>query len=111
MIVVSDTTPIISLLKVHRLELLNALYRKIVVPSAVYQELISNSAYEREREEVIHCDFICIGEIQNEESVKILSTVPIHILLRKIAIRINKSRVVTLNNIKVATLLFIGFII
>lgn len=38
-------------------------------------------------------------------------TVPIHILLRKIAIRINKSRVVTLNNIKVATLLFIGFII
>lgn len=75
MIVVSDTTPIISLLKVHRLELLNALYRKIVVPSAVYQELISNSAYEREREEVIHCDFICIGEIQNEESVKILRNV------------------------------------
>lgn len=75
MIVVADTTSIISLLKVHRLELLKALYGKIVVPGAVYQELTSNSAYEMEREEAIHCDFICIGEIQNEESVKILRNV------------------------------------
>lgn len=28
-----------------------------------------------EREEVIHCDYISIGEIQNEESVKILRNV------------------------------------
>lgn len=75
MIVVSDTTPIISFLKVHRLELLKTLYGKIIVPGAVYQELTSNSAYEMEREEVIHCDFISIGEIQNEESVKILRNV------------------------------------
>lgn len=46
MIVVSDTTPILSLLKAGRLELLEKLYRTVVVPEAVYSELTSNIAYK-----------------------------------------------------------------
>lgn len=48
MIVISDTTPIISLLKANHLELLEKLYGNVLIPEAVYQELISNPAYEKE---------------------------------------------------------------
>lgn len=40
MIVISDTTPIISLLKAGQLELLQKLYNKVLMPQAVYRELI-----------------------------------------------------------------------
>ncbi len=39
MIVVSDTTPIISLLKAGQLELLEKLYGNVLIPRAVYREL------------------------------------------------------------------------
>ena len=35
MIVVSDTTPIISLLKCHRLEVLRVLFKENIIPEAV----------------------------------------------------------------------------
>ena len=37
--VISNTTPIISLLKIGKLFLLKELYEKIIVPEAVYNEL------------------------------------------------------------------------
>jgi len=37
--VVSNTTPILSLLKIGKLEILHELYGKIYVPQAVYQEI------------------------------------------------------------------------
>ena len=40
MIVISDTTPIISLLKAGQLELLHKLYKTVLVPQAVYREPI-----------------------------------------------------------------------
>ena len=48
MIVVSDTGPLISLMKAGRLSLLHSLYQEILIPEAVYQELISNRRYENE---------------------------------------------------------------
>ncbi len=39
MIVISDTTPILSLLKAGHLELLEKLYGNVLVPNAVYHEL------------------------------------------------------------------------
>ncbi len=50
MIVVSDTTPIISLLKADCLELLQRLYGKVLIPMAVYKELTENPSYEKEAE-------------------------------------------------------------
>lgn len=75
MIVVSDTTPILSLLKAGRLELLEKLYRTVVVPEAVYSELTSNIAYKEEKEEIEKCPFICVEKIHNVESVRILRDV------------------------------------
>ncbi len=37
--IVSNTTPIISLLKLNRLELLQKLYEQINIPTAVYEEI------------------------------------------------------------------------
>ena len=48
MIVVSDTGPLISLMKAGQLMLLQRLYQEILIPEAVYQELTSNWRYESE---------------------------------------------------------------
>jgi hypothetical protein len=37
--IVSNTTPIISLLKLNRLDLLQKLYKQVYIPSAVYKEI------------------------------------------------------------------------
>lgn len=48
MIVVSDTTPIISLLKAGHLDLLQKLYGVVCIPEAVYQELTTNQVFADE---------------------------------------------------------------
>ena len=53
MIIVSDTTPILSLLKVGRLGLLESLYHEIVVPQAAYDELTRNEEYKNEIKEIV----------------------------------------------------------
>ena len=48
--VVSNTTPIISLLKLNRIEILKELYSQIHIPFAVYQEVEAgkNKGYYQE---------------------------------------------------------------
>ncbi len=46
MIVVSDTTPLIALMKASQLELLQKLFGKILIPKAVYDELTSNATFQ-----------------------------------------------------------------
>ncbi len=75
MIVISDTTPIISLLKAGKLELLEKLYQKVVVPEAVFDELTANADYEDEWEDIIHCSFLSVEKVHNLESVNILRNV------------------------------------
>lgn len=45
MIIVSDTTPIISLTKIKRLELLKELFGNVIIPNAVYRELTSSKSF------------------------------------------------------------------
>lgn len=75
MIVVSDATPILSLLKARRLELLEILYQTVMVPEAVYDELTSNADYKDEREEIMNCTFLSVEKVHNMESVSILRNV------------------------------------
>lgn len=48
MIVVSDTTPLITLMKIGHLDLLEKTFGKIQIPEAVYTELTSNSRFQTE---------------------------------------------------------------
>jgi predicted nucleic acid-binding protein len=42
LIVVSDTSPILNLARIGRLQLLPSLYRQVLIPSAVYEELTAS---------------------------------------------------------------------
>ncbi len=74
MIVVSDTTPVISLMKAGRLELLQRLFDVAYIPEAVYQELITNVNYPEEARKVQECDFLLVEKVENRKSVTILQS-------------------------------------
>lgn len=61
MIVVSDTTPLISLLKIGRLDLLRTLFGEVHVPTAVFEELTQNPRFKDEAEQVRSCPFLKVG--------------------------------------------------
>lgn len=52
MIIISDTTPIISLIKSGHLELLEKLFGEVLIPEAVYGELISNITFKEEAAQI-----------------------------------------------------------
>lgn len=70
MIIVSDTTPLMTLLKCKQLNLLKRMYGKVLIPSAVYSELTDNPLYQEEAEIIRNCDFFDIREITDRERVK-----------------------------------------
>jgi len=67
--VVSNTTPIISLLKLNRLDLLQQLYGQILIPLAVYREIEAGKTkgYYKDLSKI---DWISILEIKDKKSVK-----------------------------------------
>ena len=71
MIVVSDTTPLISLLKVNRLDLLERLFSTVHIPQGVFDELNAKQEFVREAEQIRSCAFIHIHEV-NAQAVKLL---------------------------------------
>ncbi len=75
MLIVSDTTPIITLMKMGHLGILKQLYRKVLIPQSVYRELTNNRKYEYEISQVIDCDFLEVEEVDNAVAVTILQEV------------------------------------
>ena len=67
MIVVADTTPLISLLKINRLDLLRNLFGEVYIPKAVFDELTVNPDFTDEAEIVRNCDFISIQNVNDRE--------------------------------------------
>lgn len=72
MIIISDTTPIISLLKINRLNLLEKLFGEVLIPNAVYNELTTNKRFSDEAELIIHASYIKTVSVSNPEAVRIL---------------------------------------
>lgn len=72
MIVVSDSGPLISLMKATQLDLLHGLYGEVLIPEAVYSELTSNERYGEEAEKVKSSSFIRIVAVNERKSVDIL---------------------------------------
>ena len=67
--IVSNTTPIISLLKLNRLDLLQKIYKQVYIPTAVYNEIEAGKTkgYYKDLSEI---DWINILEIQDKQAVK-----------------------------------------
>ena len=51
--IICNSSPLINLSKIHQLDLIEKLYRKILTPNAVYDELIGEGS-RQERSDEIH---------------------------------------------------------
>ncbi|PKP08798.1 MAG: DUF3368 domain-containing protein [Bacteroidetes bacterium HGW-Bacteroidetes-4] len=67
--VVSNTTPIISLLKLNKLDLLKKLYSQIYVPKAVFKELEAGGSKEYYKN-LSQVNWIRIVDIRNKQALK-----------------------------------------
>lgn len=72
MIVVSDTTPIISLLKIGQIDLLQKLFESVVIPKAVYDELTVNNEFADEAEAIRESEYIKVADVSNRGAVDLL---------------------------------------
>ena len=70
MIIVSDTTPLITLMKLKQLELLKKMFKKIIIPQAVYDELTVNPLYKNEAEFIQETSYIKVVRVQELEAVE-----------------------------------------
>ncbi len=97
MIVVSDTTPIISLLKITQLNLLKKLFGEVYIPLGVHDELIVNLDFAEESKKIKECGFIHSVEVNSKESVTMLQ--------RTTGLDLGESEAIVLFNEKKADLL------
>jgi len=65
--IISNTTPILSLLKINKLDLLKKLYGEIVIPNAVFQE-IENGKEKEYYQDLTHLPWIKITDLKNPDS-------------------------------------------
>ena len=72
MIVVSDTTPLISLMKIGRLGLVEQLFGEVQIPEAVYAELITNPQFSEEAQQIQGSSFIKRVVVNDSKSVDLL---------------------------------------
>ena len=72
MIVVSDSGPLISLMKGGQLQVLHSLYGEVLIPEAVFSEVTTNPRYEDEAETIRSCDFIKVVAVEDRKAVSLL---------------------------------------
>lgn len=68
MIVISDTTPLISFLKIKRLDLLKTLFEIVQIPKSVFAELTENIKYRDEAEIIKNPDIQYTEQLKLEKS-------------------------------------------
>ncbi len=64
--IVSNTTPLINFYSIERLDILEKLFGKIVIPEAVAKEIKEKGKKFKGVEEVLHSNFIEIQKIKND---------------------------------------------
>lgn len=72
MIVVSDSTPIISFLKINHLDLLEQLFGLVQIPKGVFAELTENPRFQKETDIVKSSTFIEVVDDIDENYVSLL---------------------------------------
>ena len=72
MIVVSDTTPLISLMKASRLELLAPLFHEVLIPEAVFSELTANPRFQAEADQIRKAPYIKVVTVSEQKAVDVL---------------------------------------
>ena len=75
MIVISDTTPLITLMKVGRLDILNSLFGDVLIPKAVFEEVTYNESFQNEAEQIKNSEFIKVVTVGDGSQVSFLQRV------------------------------------
>ena len=70
MIVVSDSTPIISFAKLGMLDVLDKFYDEVLLPKAVINEVCRNPIFEAEASAVQTCIYIKVKVVNNTQAVR-----------------------------------------
>lgn len=70
--VVSNSSPLIALGRIERLDLLAALYTAIVVPAAVYQEVVVQGASQPGAATLANAEWLHVQSVQHEAGVQYL---------------------------------------
>lgn len=66
MTVVSNSSPLIVLHNCDQLEILQQLFGQVLIPEAVYQEVVHNTKNRRQSEAVAQCGFIQVHAIPSQ---------------------------------------------
>ena len=72
MIVVSDSTPLISLMKASQLDILKKLFGDVLIPEAVFSELTTNDAFPKEAALIRKSAFIKVVTVSDHKAVSLL---------------------------------------
>ena len=72
MMVVSDATPLISLMKAEMLALLEPLFHEVLIPEAVFSELTVNPDYAEEAQQIKNSQFIRVVSVTEQKAVDVL---------------------------------------
>jgi predicted nucleic acid-binding protein len=97
MIVISDTTPLISLMKIGQLDLVHRMIGEIQIPEAVFMELVSNRRFPEESRQIRESSFIKTVKVADEDAVDRLS--------RSMGLDIGESEAIILSDSMKANLL------
>ena len=69
MIVVSDTSPVLSLARIGRLELLHTLYQQVLIPTAVLEELRAGASEEASQIDVESFPWLLVASAMDRHRV------------------------------------------
>ena len=72
MIVVSDSTPLITLMKAGKLGILNDMFGEVLVPEAVFSEVTSNISFSSEADLIQNSEYIRVVKVENRQQVLLL---------------------------------------
>jgi predicted nucleic acid-binding protein len=97
MIVISDTTPLISLMKIGQLNLVYRMFGEIQIPEAVFKELVSNKRFSEESRQIRESSFI--------KTVQVMDVKAVDLLRRSTGLDIGESEAIILSDSMKANLL------
>lgn len=72
--VVVNSTPLIALYRIGKLDLLKEIYGRVIIPYAVYEEVILESSTKESNDFIQESGFIDIMKIKNEEAKRLFVT-------------------------------------
>ena len=72
MIVVSNSSPLIALAKIGKLHILKELFGEIIIPKAVWNEVVVKGKGKPGAEEVEKAEWIKVREVKDRLSVEVL---------------------------------------